>query len=145
MKTQLLNLAIRRISTALPLAVSAVLLSAAPAAFADESTITVPTEQGENCLYARQIKDMEVLDEQHILVRGSGQRFWLSALRTSCDGLDERKLLSVHRYGSKLCANDRFDVQDRGGFTVRTACRFGEFQPVASEQVPGLRQQTKES
>ena len=95
----------------------------------------------ENCLYAREIRSVEVLDERGLVIRGSHDRYWVNEFAHKCAGLQKNMVLNFKRYGSQVCANDRVSAQDRvfDGFGPLTSCRLGKFQPVAMEQVVTLK------
>ena len=103
-----------------------------------QQPIVEATPEKASCIRARSVRNLEVVNEQAILVRGTAKRFWLSTLPSQCSGLDERKILQVNRYGSQICANDRFEVHDRGGFGALGSCHFGAFEPITPEQVATL-------
>ena len=99
-------------------------------------TEAVPLEA---CVQARRVRNIDVVDEQLLVLRGTADRFWLSRLPNRCDGLKDRMVLSIDRYGSKICANDRFVAHEppMGGFQV--SCRFGQFEPVVAATVQALK------
>ncbi|MFT7651154.1 MAG: hypothetical protein ACI9ON_002025 [Limisphaerales bacterium] len=91
----------------------------------------------EACVSARQVRNIEVIDEQMLVLRGTADRFWLSRLPNKCAGLEDRMYLSIERYGSKICANDRFTASESSGF--RMSCRFGKFEPVVQATVAAVK------
>ena len=93
----------------------------------------------ENCIYARNVRSVEILDERAIVLRGSHDRYWLNEFRHKCAGLRKNMTLSLSRYGSQICANDRVQAQERGDIGPIASCRLGKFQPVAEEQVASLK------
>lgn len=90
------------------------------------------------CVYARQVRNIEVVDEQLLVLRGTADRFWLSRLPNKCAGLEDRMYLSIYRYGSKICANDRFSASETSG-NFSMSCRFGKFEPVAQTTVAAVK------
>ena len=93
----------------------------------------------EDCIYARNVRSVEILDERAIVLRGSHDRFWLNEFKHKCVGLQKNMTLSLSRYGSQICANDRVQAQERGDIGPIASCRLGKFQPVAVEQVATLK------
>ncbi|MEM7099525.1 MAG: hypothetical protein AAF541_14770 [Pseudomonadota bacterium] len=95
----------------------------------------------ENCIYARDIRTVEVLDERGLVIRGSHDRFWVNQFVHKCAGLQKNMVLNFKRYGSQICANDRVAAQDRAtdGFGAIASCRLGKFQPVVMEQIATLK------
>ena len=109
---------------------------------ADEVTAAVaPSQPPANCVYARDVRSIEILNEDVVVIRGSRGRYWLNEFHNRCSGLRKNMVLSIARYGSQLCANDRVEAHDRGLVSIGPAasCRLGEFQPVAVEQVATLK------
>ena len=90
------------------------------------------------CVYARQVRGIEVVDEQLLVLRGTADRFWLSRLPNKCAGLEDRMYLTTYRYGSKICANDRFSASETSGI-FSLSCRFGKFEPVAQATVAAVK------
>ncbi len=97
---------------------------------------------GEDCVYARDVRSVEVLSDDMLLMHGRADRLWLNRLHTRCTGLDDDMILEFARYGSKICSNDRLEARERlEGFSgIGASCRLGKFESVAIEQVQALRQ-----
>ena len=95
-----------------------------------------------NCLYARDVKQFEILDNKHLLLIGRLDRRWVSRLKTQCSGLRKNMVISVSRFGSQICANDRITATSRGavrGEGPVANCLLGQFEPVSLEQVAQLK------
>ncbi len=95
-----------------------------------------------DCVYARDIQQFEVLDEGTLLLDGKFDRIWVNRLRTHCAGLRKNMIISVSRFGSQICANDRITATDRGAVAGEgpvASCRLGKFEPVDPEQLAALR------
>lgn len=101
-------------------------------------------QTSEPCVYARNVRNIDVIDEQLLVLRGTADRYWISRLPNKCDGLTDRMYLAIDRYGSKICRNDRFEAHENGG-GFYTSCRFGEFEPVAKGTVDTLKMAAVES
>ncbi len=92
----------------------------------------------ESCLYARHVRNINVINDEMLVLRGTADRYWFSRLPSKCVGLKGRMHLVVNQYGSKYCRNDRFEARESsGGFY--TSCRFGEFEPISSASVDALK------
>ena len=118
-------------------------LSSAMASVALADVSLAPKPEAENvdtdrCIYARKIRSIDVVDEQMLALRGTAGRYWLSRLPHKCAGLSDRLVLSIDRYGSRICSNDRFVASEREA-VFETSCRFGEFEPVTKETVVTLK------
>jgi len=101
-----------------------------------------------NCLYARDVKQFEILDNKHLLLIGRFDRRWLNRLKTQCAGLRKNMVLNVSRFGSQICANDRITATSRGavrGEGPTANCLLGQFEPVTLEQVAQLKKSLAEA
>ena len=98
-----------------------------------------PVAQATDCVYARDVRTIEVLDERGIVLRGTHDRYWINQFKHKCAGLRKNMVLNLSRYGSQICANDRVQAQERGDIGPIASCRLGKFQPVALEQVTTLK------
>ena len=128
------------------LVLTACLTGIASFGWSDVSMAPVPEAENvesERCIYARKVRSIDVVDEQMLALRGTANRYWLSRLPNKCAGLDDRLMLQVDRYGSRLCVNDRFVAAEHDGL-FSTSCRFGEFEPVSKETVHMLKQAADE-
>lgn len=108
----------------------------------------VAAAESTDCVRVREVRGMDVLNQEMVLLRGSHDRYWLSRLPNKCAGLRDSMILSLNVYGSKYCKNDRFEAADRGGplaLAATTSCRFGAFEPVTMEQVAVIKQAVDES
>ena len=100
----------------------------------------------ETCIYARDIKRFEILSEEFVLVFGKHDRYWLNRLDSRCVGLRKNMIITTNRYGSQLCANDRFAARAVAGPNdgPMRQCQLGTFEAIALEQIPTLRQSLRE-
>jgi hypothetical protein len=98
-------------------------------------------ERDEACVYARDIKQFEILSNEVLLLHGKFDKYWINRLSSRCAGLRKNMIVHIDRYGSQMCANDRFSAQSRGPFNdgPTTSCRFGAFEAVAAEQVVAFK------
>ena len=102
-------------------------------------------ESSENCLYARDLDQFEVLNNEMILIHGKVGKVWLNRLASRCAGLRDNMYLSVERSGSQVCANDRITARRPGDDGAAARCRLGKFESLSKEQIPALKQSLAES
>ena len=101
-----------------------------------------------NCVYARDVKQFEVLNDETLLLIGRLDRRWVNRLNTRCAGLRKNMVLNISRFGSQMCANDRVTATSRGavrGEGPVANCLLGKFEAVSPEQVATLRQSLAEA
>jgi hypothetical protein len=94
------------------------------------------------CLSPHAYRNVRVLDDQHVLFEGSGERAWLNRLRNRCIGLRPNATLRFRMRDSRLCELDTFEAVDtmlRGMDRVSATCSLGRFTPVTPEQVEAIR------
>ncbi|NKC01345.1 MAG: hypothetical protein GKR90_22995 [Pseudomonadales bacterium] len=111
----------------------------------DES-MTEEAPEASECLSARAVRSMEVVNEELVIVHGSHNRFWVNRLLHKCTGLTDDMLLKLEPWGGRFCKNSRFEARDRfhdGPYTV--SCRWGKFEPAALEQVAMIKSELDES
>ncbi len=94
----------------------------------------------QDCLNARDVQQFEIISNDMLVLHGKFDKQWVSRLPHACAGLRKNMLLTINRFGSKICANDRFEARDHGPLSLGTSCRLGQFEPVAVEQVIALKQ-----
>ncbi len=102
-------------------------------------------EEPERCLYARDLDQFEVLNNEMILIHGKVGKVWLNRLASRCAGLRDNMYLSVERSGSQVCANDRVTARRPGDGGPAARCRLGKFESLTKEQIPALKQSLAES
>lgn len=102
-----------------------------------------PLEYGEpsRCLSDTQYRSYQALNDQHMLFKGLGNRFWVNTLRSRCPGLRDDDMLVVQKQsGTRVCKFDKFRIADwfdRHPLQSSTGveCVFGEFQPISEQQL----------
>lgn len=101
----------------------------------------------ERCLSTYTYRNVDVLDDQHVLFKGTGGRLWLNTLRQRCVGLRSQDSLRFELRDNRLCDMDRFQSVDTFGFMSRTSanCTLGKFTPVTAEQVQAIEAAVRES
>lgn len=90
------------------------------------------------CLPTSQYSEVEIIDEQRLLFRGTGTRAWVNHLRQPCRSLRRNDTLLFELRTGQACALDRASVIDRNFlFWSRSGpiCSLGEFQPISPEQL----------
>ena len=60
------------------------------------------------CLTMRTFKRIEVLDENTLLMRGSGNRSWIAQTHQRCRGLRNEHLLDFQQRRGRICRGDSF-------------------------------------
>ena len=60
------------------------------------------------CLTMRTFKRIEVLDENTLLMRGSGNRSWIAQTHQRCRGLRNEHLLDFQQRRGRICTGDSF-------------------------------------
>lgn len=128
----------RKISTLIGIA----LMAALPAG-ADESNETEKessklelalakyerTGEIKNCINPRRIRDMKVVDENHIIFRVSAKKSYLNTLPRQCRRMDFYEAISYRVHGSSICSNEIFHVVDRTS-VPGPFCSFGKFEKI---------------
>ncbi len=102
----------------------------------------------ERCLSTMQYDSVEILDDRHVLFKGTGRRAWMNELRSRCIGLDRNSTPVIRLRDSQLCDLDTFQgVENSFGMMTRTSatCSLGQFVPVSPEQAQALRAAFKEA
>lgn len=100
--------------------------------------------QPEICLSSHRYRRMQVISDQHILLKGSRGRAWVSELPRRCRGLDKHSVIVTESRMNRICKSDQFRAVDRidlgGPPIVEAVCIFGAFQPVEPEQVELIKE-----
>lgn len=112
-----------------------------------DEILSTPLEEGEyaeavRCLAPQAYRSVRVLDDEHVLFEGPGDRAWLNRLRNRCVGLRPHATLRFRMRDSRLCELDTFEAVDtmlRGVDRVSATCSLGSFIPVTPEQVEVIR------
>ena len=102
-------------------------------------------EGADDCVYARDVKQFEILDDETLLLYGKLDRIWLNRLGNRCAGLRDNMAVYLERHGSQICENDRFSARRHGDMGPAARCRLGAFEPITKEQIPALKQALAES
>ncbi len=99
-----------------------------------------------DCIRARGVKRVDVLDRGHLLIFGSHKRAWLNRLETQCPGIRDDMIIMFDLWGTKICRYDFAYAQDRskhsfdnyrdGGIigAYASRCRLGAFEEMDHQQ-----------
>jgi hypothetical protein len=79
-----------------------------------------------NCIKPYNIKNTNVLDNNHILFEMRGKRYLLNKLDNECHSLGFNRSFGYTARGGNLCGNDIITVLDNGD--SRGACGLGKFE-----------------
>jgi hypothetical protein len=99
------------------------------------------------CLPTHAYRNVRVLDDQHVLFDGPGDRAWLNRLRNRCSGLRTNATLRFRLRDNRVCELDTFEAVDTifGAFDrVSATCSLGSFTPVTPEQVDAIKAAVEE-
>ena len=131
---------------------SFVLLAASVAAANEETGIIFkePLEpvlgEPEKCVSSRQVRNIEVLSDKLLILKGTHNRYWINQLPKKCVGLDDKMVIKVELFGNQICRNDRFEASEPFNIAPFVAqCRWGMFEPAALEQVAMIKSELKKS
>ncbi len=104
----------------------------AMAALFSAGTVTAAEEQAVRCLQTSTIQDTRVIDDQNIVFKTNGNRFYNNHLPHRCSGLKSANKFSYTTSLSVLCNVDIITVLENfGGSMARGAgCGLGEFTPI---------------
>lgn len=98
----------------------------------------------ERCLSTHQYRNIEIVSDQYLLVRGSRGRAWVNELPRRCRGMRRDSILVTESRVGRICQSDLFRAMDRVDFSgppiAHATCAFGVFQPVAADQVDLIRE-----
>ena len=100
----------------------------------------------ESCLSSRQVRNIEIISDKLVVLKGTHNRYWINQLPQKCVGLDDNMVLRTETFGHRICRNDRFEASepfDSGPFVAE--CRWGMFEPAALEQIAMIKSELKKS
>ena len=90
------------------------------------------TGETKSCVNIRNIQSTRVLDDQHILFRMHGSKYFLNKLDHRCSRLGFERSFSYKISGSRLCNVDLIRVLDRHGLGV--SCSLGSFEELEKKK-----------
>ena len=100
------------------------------------------------CISARQIESMEVIDKKHIIVEMKADDFFLIQFKNNCHDLRKNMPVWYERRSARLCRSDIIKgVRDMGlhGYEPGMSCFIPGFQSVSKEQVVLIRDSMKKA
>lgn len=90
------------------------------------------TGEMKTCINPRRIRDMKVVDENHIIFRVSNKRSYLNTLPRRCHNMDFYDAISYQVRGSSICSRELFQVIDRSTIPG-PFCSFGKFEKIVKK------------
>jgi hypothetical protein len=97
----------------------------------------------ERCIFTREIRNTEILDEQHLVFQLSGKRFYLVQFQYTCPGLRRGASIVYESRDARLCRLDQIRAFEPGPAIPNPPCTLPGFMPVEKEQVAQLRESLK--
>ena len=94
------------------------------------------------CLPTYSYDSVEILDNRHVVFKGTANKLWLNRLRTRCTGLRRNDTLKFDVRNSQLCSLDSFQAisLNISGVTRTSAtCSLGNFTPITREQLDNVK------
>ncbi len=98
--------------------------------------------EGVRCLPVYSYNSVDILDNRHVVFKGTGGRLWLNRLRNRCTGLRRNDTLKFDVRASQLCSLDTFEAISLnvvGPTRTSATCSLGEFMPITKEQLDGIK------
>ncbi len=100
----------------------------------------------ERCLKVSDYQKIRVLDRQHLLFEGRGDKVWLNKLRTECPGLRKNAILRLDILTSRVCNLDTVtSIEVRRYYVDRLSatCSLGPFMQIPREQAEFLKKEIR--
>lgn len=92
------------------------------------------------CLSAHAYRSVDVLDDRHVLFKGSGDKLWINELRQRCIGLRADDVLQMELRANRLCDLDTFQGIDSFSYwRTSGTCTLGTFTQVTPDQVDAIK------
>lgn len=102
---------------------------------------SAPDRNETRCVNRRIAVQTEILDAEHLVFRGRGNKAWLNRLTPGCVGLRPDMILVMGGQGGNLCEFDRVHGLTRvgaGGIPTGT-CLLGKFEPITPQHADSLK------
>ena len=99
------------------------------------------------CLWQRQIKSVEIIDENFVIFRGRlRNKVWLNKFTQPCVGLTGDMLVTTHARNGSICRFDTLDARPRGASPFHTAvrCYLGSFEGIDEVQAEAMKSAVEE-
>ncbi len=95
------------------------------------------------CLATYLYDSIEILDNRHVVFKGSGGKLWLNRLRNRCIGLRRNDTLKFRLHTSQLCDLDSFQAISLsavgGALQTSATCSLGTFTTMTQEQLDAVK------
>ena len=101
-----------------------------------------------NCIWSRQIDEVEILDENLVVFRGRMRgQIWLNKLVTACPGLRRDMVPVTNARNGSVCRMSQMGARPRSSLPVELPirCWLGEFETIDEEQLEALKRAIEES
>lgn len=97
----------------------------------------VDREEGARCIRSRSIRSTDVINDNNIVFKMQGNKYYHNTLPRTCTGLSRERRFSYTTYSQSLCANDLITIiTDSGiGMIDGRSCKLGRFRPTSKEDV----------
>ena len=95
-----------------------------------------------NCLWRRQVKDVEIIDENLLVFHGRIRgKIWLNKLSRECRGLHRNMIVSTTSQGGSICRMSLVGARPRGAspFEQPVRCWLGTFEAIDMAQLEALK------
>jgi len=100
----------------------------------------------ERCVQISDYQKIRVLDKQHLLFEGRGDKVWLNKLRSECPGLRKNAVLRLDLLSSRVCNLDSVTSIEVRRFYVdklSATCSLGPFTRIPREQAEFLKKEIR--
>ncbi|MGE0622267.1 MAG: DUF6491 family protein [Pseudomonadales bacterium] len=99
--------------------------------------------QTERCIFTREIRDTDILDQRHLVFELTGKRLYLVQFQFTCPGLRRGASIVYETRNSQLCRLDQIRAFEPGPAIPNPPCTIPGFMPVEKEQVALLKESLK--
>lgn len=97
----------------------------------------------ERCIFTRDIRTIEILDQQHVVFELSRKQLYLVQFPYVCHGLRRNGSLIYETRSGRLCRLDQVRAFEPGETMPNPPCTLPGFMPVEKEQVVQLKDSLK--
>ena len=100
----------------------------------------------ERCLQLSSYQKIRVLDKEHLLFEGRGDKVWLNKLRIACPGLRPNAVLQLDVRSSSVCNLDTvtsIEVRRLYVDKLSATCSLGSFVQIPREQAEFLKKEIR--
>lgn len=107
---------------------SASLALVAPALADDDEYVR--KQDGRTCFWVKEINDFSVIDDEHVVLRGAGSRYYLATLFGTCLGIGYTESIALSSVTSTICENGGEHITFRD-VTGPQSCLISQVERVA--------------